>query len=216
MRWLPQSLVARVLLHYTVTILAISGSALGIFYHYVFIQEIEEAHEAGGMLVAVAAQAIEDSVVIGDYDTVQRTLARTLVRTPFEKAAFIDTAGGVLRLANQPTESSAPTLLLEDVSRRLSDVNHVVKVGGTDYGVIRLTFNVNRVADDVWEVLLQGLWRLWPACCSVSPHCASCSNGGSFWTACRRTKNVCCRDSLTQSRSCAGMRPPRFRTPCKS
>ena len=152
-KFLPQSVVLRVQLLYTVTSMVIMAIGLGVFNQYVFVQEIEDAHEAAGVLVGVAGQAIEDSVVIGDYDTVRRTLAKTLLRTPFESAAFIDTAGGVTRLTNPPTRTNAPQILVDRVASQLLDVNHVIRVGGTDYGIMRLKFDVNRVVQDVWNVL---------------------------------------------------------------
>ena len=43
------------------------------------------------------------------------------------------------------------------VAERLPDVNRVVEVGGRDYGVLRLSFLVDGVADHLWSTLFNTL-----------------------------------------------------------
>jgi hypothetical protein len=46
-----------------------------------FTQEVEEAQAAAAMLVEVMARVVSDAAVIGDYDTVQKTLDMSIVRS---------------------------------------------------------------------------------------------------------------------------------------
>jgi signal transduction histidine kinase len=150
-RLLPKSLVARVFALYTVTLLLFVGSGLWLFYHYQFTQEMEDAQQSATMLVEVVAQTISDSAVIGDYDTINRTLEKSVLRSQFASAAFIDLTGGVVRSENQVEPVvHAPDWLLNAVAEQLSDVNRTVNVGGRDYGVLRLTFDVGVVAGGIW------------------------------------------------------------------
>ena len=153
LRLLPKSLVARVYALYTVTLLLFVGSGLWLFYHYQFTQEMEDAQQSATMLVEVVVQTISDSAVIGDYDTINRTLEKSVLRSQFASAAFIDLAGGVVRSENRVEPvTRAPDWLLNAVSEHLSDVNRTVNVGGRDYGVLRLTFDVGVVASGIWQL----------------------------------------------------------------
>jgi hypothetical protein len=46
------------------------------------------------MLIELAAQTVADSAVIGDYDTIKRTLDKAILRSQFDSAFFIDLSGG--------------------------------------------------------------------------------------------------------------------------
>jgi len=89
-RLLPRSLVGRVFGVFSLAMLVFLGTGLGLFYRYQFEQHIEETQDSAMTLVEVAAQTIEDSAVIGDYDTVKRTLNKMLVQSPFKRAEFLD------------------------------------------------------------------------------------------------------------------------------
>ena len=151
--FLPKSLVARVFALYTVTLLLFVGSGLWLFYHYQFSQEMEDAQQSATMLVEVVVQTISDSAVIGDYDTINRTLEKSVLRSQFASAAFIDLTGGVVRSENRMEPLAlAPAWLKNAVFEQLSDVNRTVNVGGRDYGVLRLTFDVDVVAGAIWQL----------------------------------------------------------------
>ncbi|HPU52943.1 MAG TPA: ATP-binding protein [Burkholderiaceae bacterium] len=153
-RFLPQSLVARVYALYTVTMLAFVGVGLAMFYAVQFRQHIDDAQQAGDMLLEVVSQAISDSAVIGDYDTIQRTLAKGFTRTLFTSASFIDLKGGAVKVQDTPAAaSSPPAWLVARVRARLYDVNRVITVGGKDYGVLRLTFASELIAASLWQLL---------------------------------------------------------------
>ncbi|RMM56376.1 putative bifunctional diguanylate cyclase/phosphodiesterase, partial [Pseudomonas savastanoi] len=94
--------------------------------------------------------------VIGDYDTIKRTLEKTLARSPFKSAVFIDLSGGVIRLhaASAPV-GRAPAWIESEVAARLFDVNRPITVGGKDYGVMRLSFNAERIATELYSLVIQ-------------------------------------------------------------
>ncbi len=73
---LPKSLTSRILAMLSILILTFLTSGLGLFYKNQLLQHIEEIQDTANMLIEVAAQAVEESVVIGDYDTIKRTLEK--------------------------------------------------------------------------------------------------------------------------------------------
>lgn len=153
---LPRSLAGRVFAVFSLTLLLFLGIGLGLFYRYQFLQHIEETQDAAMTLIEVAAQNIEDSAVIGDYDTVERTLGKMLFQSPFKSAAFIDVAGGTLRVqAPKLTRVPAPGWLTQLIASKLYEVNRVANVGGRDYGVIRLEFDADKIASQLWALVIE-------------------------------------------------------------
>ena len=154
---LPRTLVGRVFALFAVSMLVFVGVGLGMFYRHQYLRHIEETQDAANTLVEVGAQAIEESALIGDYDTVKRTLATMTVQSPFHSAAFIDMSGGTIRVQAQldHTLAQAPDWLLDHIKGELYDVNRVVAVGGKDYGVLRLHFDERRLASQLWLLLVQ-------------------------------------------------------------
>ena len=104
-RLLPNTLFGRVFSLYFVSLVIFVGVGLGLFYRYQFSQNIEDELLAAELIMNVAAQSVADSVVIGDYDTITKTLGRSIARSHFFQAKFIDGKGGVLT-ANNPVPVS--------------------------------------------------------------------------------------------------------------
>jgi diguanylate cyclase (GGDEF)-like protein len=153
---LPRTLAGRVFAVFALTLLVFLGAALGTFYRFQFLQHIEEAQDSAGALVEVAAQAVEDSVVVGDYDTVKRTLDKMLLQSPFKSAAFIDVSGATIRTDAPAAKSGwSPAWLRAVTADKLFDVNRIATAGGRDYGVIRLSFDERKIAARLWALLLQ-------------------------------------------------------------
>ena len=154
---LPRSLVGRVFTLFALSMLLFVTAGLGMFYRHQFLQHIEETQDAASTLVEVASQAVEDSAVIGDYDTVKRTLSTMIVQSPFHSATFIDLDGGVIRVEapDETYQAPAPDWMTHRMAGALFDVNRVVTVGGKDYGVLRLSFNERKLAAQLWSLLLQ-------------------------------------------------------------
>jgi diguanylate cyclase (GGDEF)-like protein/PAS domain S-box-containing protein len=166
MRWLPQSLLNRIFLLISVATMLFVASGMSMFYRAEFVQQIDDAQNSASMLMEVAAQAIEESAVIGDYDTVKRTLAKILSSPTFRVAQFIDMSGSVIRVEQGGMHvASAPGWLRDLIADRIYDVNRNIAVGGKDYGVIRLSFDIDLIANSLWRLmrdsaLLAGIFML--------------------------------------------------------
>jgi PAS domain S-box-containing protein len=156
--WLPGTLVGRVFSLYVVTLLLFVGTGLGMFYKYQFTEQIDEQQLAAAMVVNLAASSLADSAVIGDYDTIQKTLARAVARSHFSQAQFIDTSGGAITASNTDRPAlKAPDWLRDKVQKQLINLSHKIAVGGTDYGVFRLLFSAEQVASELWRMALVSL-----------------------------------------------------------
>jgi PAS domain S-box-containing protein len=157
-RFLPRSLVERVFSLYAASLLLFVVTGLSLFYRYQFTQQIEDELIAAEMMVNVAAQSVGDSAVIGDYDTIAKTLERVISQSNFSKAQFIDPKGGVITAANKPLPVMVPPQwLLVRVQDRLFDINHTIVVGGKDYGVLRLILAADQVASKLWGMALYAM-----------------------------------------------------------
>ena len=127
---LPRSLVGRVFTLYTITLLTFTLLSLGLFYRYQFELALEDAQQSALMLTEITAQTISESAVIGDYDTIQRTLEKVISRETFVSAEFIDLNGGVLRAHDSVASGlTAPVWLEQEMAAQLSDVNQNISVG---------------------------------------------------------------------------------------
>jgi PAS domain S-box-containing protein len=152
MRWMPRSLVGRVFALYTVTLLVFVGAGLAAFYRYQFTVELEAAQLRAEALGEVIVPAVADSAVIGDYDTIRRTLQRAVHHSSFSSASFIDVKGGVVSAPrDDPPEAVAPAWLQKAIADRLYDNNRPITIGGRDYGVLRLSFSSERIAGRLWQ-----------------------------------------------------------------
>lgn len=155
---LPRSLVVRVYALTSATLLLFVSLGVTLFYQYQFDSRIGEVQDSASMMLEVAAQVVGESAVIGDYDTIKRTLDRTIVQPRFSSASYIDLAGGVLRSINRSNGSPyTPDWLQRAVNSQLLDVNRPISVGGVDYGVLRLSFATEDVAAEIWKLLLAAL-----------------------------------------------------------
>ncbi len=153
-RWhlLPQSLVGRVFALYSVTLLAFVGGGLGLFYCFQFSFELEAAQTRAEALASVIAPTVSDSAVIGDDDTIARTLERAIYHSSFDSAAFIDLKGRKIDARRQDSpDIPAPAWLVDQVAAQLYDTNLPIAVGGRDYGVLRLRFAPEMIAGDFWR-----------------------------------------------------------------
>ena len=157
-RLLPKALITRVYALYSTTLLLFVGGSLFLFYQYQYDEAIEEAQRSATMLIEVAAQTVSDSAVIGDYDTIKRTLDKAIYRSQFESAAFIDLTGAAIRSANPSQHQGlAPAWLVHRIAEQLYDVNRTISVGGKDYGVLRLVFAAGAIADGLWRLVVTAL-----------------------------------------------------------
>lgn len=152
-RWLPRSLVGRVFALYSVTLLLFVGGGLGLFFQFQFSVELENAQARADALASVIGPTVSDSAVIGDDDTIARTLERAIADSSFQSAAYIDLKGHQVRAERrQGPDSPPPDWLLRRVAERLYDTNRPINVGGRDYGVLRLRFAPASIAADMWRL----------------------------------------------------------------
>jgi signal transduction histidine kinase/ActR/RegA family two-component response regulator len=155
---LPRSLIGRVYALYSLALVLFVGGSLAIFINYQYAEAIEEAQQSATMLIEVAAQTVSDSAVIGDYDTIQRTLDKAILRSQFQSAKFIDLGDGIIESRNEvKAQGGSPAWLRADVAERLYEVNRSISVGGKDYGLLRLTFDSAIIADGIWHLARMGL-----------------------------------------------------------
>lgn len=152
-RWLPRSLVGRVFALYSGTLLLFVGGGLALFYQFQFSVELEDAQNRADALGAVILPIVSDSAVIGDDDTIARTLERAISHSSFASAAFIDLKGRQVRAQRNdlPTDLP-PEWLVHQVASRLYDTNLPITVGGRDYGVLRLRFAPTLIAAELWRL----------------------------------------------------------------
>jgi len=151
---LTRSLVSRVYALYAATLLIFVSVGLGLFYRYEFTSSLEDVQDTSLTLIAVTGQTITDSAVIGDYDTIRRTLSKAISGSNFATASFIDVGGASIMAANDKAiPNDAPQWLQQSIAERLMDVNHIITVGGRDYGVLRMTFATAEVASDLWRLM---------------------------------------------------------------
>jgi hypothetical protein len=157
LRLLPKTLVARVFGLYFLGLLLFLMVGLGLFYRYQFAKQIDSELESSRAMLEVAALTVAESAVIGDYDTINRTLQRIIRASTLEKAEFIDVRGGKLSAAHEHDHRShlpAPRWLINLLAERLGDANEVIRVGGKDYGVLRLQFAADVIAAELWRLIL--------------------------------------------------------------
>jgi signal transduction histidine kinase len=153
-RLLPSSLIGRVFLLYTIALLLFVSISFVAFSRFQYHSTLEEAQDSANMMIEVVAQTVSDSAVIGDYETIQRTLNKAIAGSRFASAKFIDLTGGVIRSQNsQIADSNSPVWLRDRVALALYDVNRAINVGGYDYGVLRFTFAVDVIADGFWGLI---------------------------------------------------------------
>jgi signal transduction histidine kinase len=151
-RWLPRSLVGRVFALYSVTLVVFVVAGLGLFYRYQFSVELEAEQTRAEALALIILPTLSDSAVIGDDDTIAKTLARAIDNSNFESAAFIDLKGRQLvAKRHEAPDVQPPVWLVDVVAARLYDTNLPINAGGRDYGVLRLRFAPDLVAGDLWR-----------------------------------------------------------------
>jgi len=149
----PATLTNRIFAIYSATLLFFVVTGLGAFISYEFRKQIEETQSSSVMLMEVVAQSVQDSVVIGDYDTVKRILEKGVQGSVFSSAMFKDTSGAsVVAKSQSVSAETTPALITSWVQQRLDDVNRPVSVGGKDYGLLRLQYDAGEVAADLWFI----------------------------------------------------------------
>ena len=155
---LPRSLLARVMVVYLAALMLLLALGFGAFATYEISSTLEDAETGSQAMSALLAPAVSDAAVIGDYDTIKRTLDRAIAHPLFERAAFIDMKGARIEVARQDHPSpTPPDWLVRRISAQLDTVSAPIVVGGRDYGITRLTVWGERMAADIWQAMRLGL-----------------------------------------------------------
>ena len=149
----PRSLTNRVFALYGTTLLIFFSAGLALFLSRQYEELVEGRQRAAVMLIEVVGQAVRDSVVIGDYDTVRRSLELAVQGATFSSASFIDLSGGRMQVDSPEPPSSVPPRWFNDlVESRFYEINRAINVGGKDYGVLRLHFDAEYAAGELWSL----------------------------------------------------------------
>jgi PAS domain S-box-containing protein len=155
---LPRSLAFRFLGLCALAVALTAATGFGVFYRTAFADHVESSTLMAHALEQVLVQSIADSAVIGDYDTIEKTLKKVITQSPFSMADFSDLKGGTIRTASSAElRNPAPDWLVEKIDSELPPLVRVISVGGRDYGVLRLSFDGERVAAEMWGHLQTAL-----------------------------------------------------------
>src|SRR5574343_298012 len=105
---LPRSLLSRVMLLYVAALVLLVSLGFGAFLTYEIRSTLDDAEVGSQAMSALLAPAVSEAAVIGDYDTIKRTLDRAIAHPLFERAAFIDLKGARIEVARQDHPSPTP------------------------------------------------------------------------------------------------------------
>jgi len=151
---LPRSLAGRFFGLCALSVALTAAVGLGLFYQLQFAEHVESSTLMANALEQVLVQSIADSAVIGDYDTIDKTLKKVITRSPFSMASFNDLNGGKIRTESLvELANPAPMWLARRLDDELPPIVRVISVGGRDYGVLRMNFDAERVAADIWSLM---------------------------------------------------------------
>lgn len=157
-RWPPHSLFTRVFALYSLSLLLFVLIGLGLFYRYQFSDTVDGARDSIAVLADVLVPTVADSVVIGDYDTVKRTLERVAADSRLSAAEFIDVSDVRVRVAGGTDRTATPPdWVVDRVAPLLPPVSQPIVVGGRQYGVLWLHFAPQSIAGEIWNVTLVAL-----------------------------------------------------------
>ena len=153
-RWLvPESLASRIFLIYAVSILVLGLTGFGLLLAKRFSVLIDDDLNIVKKMVALSMPTLSSSAVIGDFDTIQRTLTAMVPNSPLSEALYEDNLGGSIH-SIEPSELHAPEWLLAAVDSRLPKVNYSVSAGSREYGQLTLRFNTIQIANQQWRLTL--------------------------------------------------------------
>jgi diguanylate cyclase (GGDEF)-like protein/PAS domain S-box-containing protein len=158
LRLLPQSLLGRVFLLFSLTLGAMLAGGLAIFLHGDLHRGIEHTSDTGTMVAELASLALAPAALGSDQRAVANALDTTIERSPFAEICFTWPGGDVqCARAAVRTTPQAPAALEAWLAEHLPAIEHALPVGAHDVGVLRLRFHTRQVANDLWLTALQAL-----------------------------------------------------------
>jgi len=139
----------------SVTILVFALTVFGLVMAKRFSQHIEDSTRNVEKMLALSMPAFKSSAVIGDFDTIQQTLATIIRDSSLSEAVYRDKLGQHIQTL-QPLEplTYVPDWLLARVSSQLPEIQRSVSAGGRVYGQLTLRFDARQVAINEWHSLL--------------------------------------------------------------
>jgi len=152
--WKPQSLASRISWLYGVSILLAATASLVLLTRQEFVRHIEDSQQSVKKMADLSVRQLSESAVIGDYDTIQRTLASLVPDSPLSQAVYLDVVGGRLQ-ASRATLSAAPRWIVAAISAKLPDLSREIGFGGRKYGELTLRFDAEKIAADFWDLILK-------------------------------------------------------------
>lgn len=151
--WDRLPFAARLLVAASVALVVAGAAMLGISARH-------EARDAHADLAAVLAQELEtlpqalaETVVIGDFSTLQQTLDRYVARPLISNARYLDTSGTELASSDTYQGESAPAWFLDLFHYAPTSGSAAVMVGGRSYGDLSLTLSPHQSAARAWQRL---------------------------------------------------------------
>ena len=152
-RLAPRSLTNRVFALYGATLMLFVGAGLAFFLTRQYDELVENGQRSAAILIEVVTQAVRDSAVIGDYDTLRRSLQVAVQGPTFSSASFVDLFGGRIQVENaEPLRSAPPDWFISFMESRFDEIHRTINVGGKDYGVLKLHFDAAHAAGELWSL----------------------------------------------------------------
>ncbi len=160
MKWrfklsMPESLAARVFWLYGLSVLIAALSSVSLLTRQEFVRHIEDSEQSVKKIADLSLPRLRDSAVIGDYDTIRRTLEDMVPNSPLAEALYLDSTGGAITAAAAVQATQAPGWLITMVARRLPSVRQDIAVGGRLYGSLHLSFDAKSIAAELWALILR-------------------------------------------------------------
>ena len=94
-RWLaPDTLASRVFLIYAVALLVFGLTGFGLLLAERFSQRIESNLQEAQKMIDLSKLTLSNSAVIGDFDTIDRTLSAMIQNSPLREVIYKDHEGG--------------------------------------------------------------------------------------------------------------------------
>ncbi|MCP5279797.1 MAG: PAS domain-containing protein [Thiobacillus sp.] len=155
--WQRLPFIGRLLVTASIALL-VAGSAM------LMLSARQEAREVEADLKSVLATELEtlpaalaETVVIGDFSTLQQTLDRYVGRPLIASAQFVDLTGTTLKSQDTRVPAIAPGWFM--AMFRFQDVQGTARVvvGGRTYGELSLTLTSQRLANRAWSHLTRHL-----------------------------------------------------------
>lgn len=152
---MPESLAVRVFWLYAISISIAALSSVGLLTRQEFVRHIEDSLQSVKKIADLSLPRLRDSALIGDYDTIRRTLQDMVPDSPLAGAVYLDSDGGTLAASADLRSPGAPRWLTTMVAARLPAVSKEISVGGRRYGELQLSFDSDHIAGQLWDLILR-------------------------------------------------------------